>query len=98
MKIDNSIQTTTNNNIQPTQTRTHAGGGTSGTSAGDSVNLTPLAAQLKSLETKLANTSVVDSQKVDAIKEAIRSGQFQVNSEKVADGLLASVKELVLKG
>ncbi len=41
------------------------------------------------------SSGVFDTQKVDRIKEAIASGKFQVNSEKVADGLLETVKDLL---
>ncbi len=42
-----------------------------------------------------AESSSFDSKKVEDIKAAIASGQFQVNAESVADGLLSSVNELV---
>jgi negative regulator of flagellin synthesis FlgM len=38
---------------------------------------------------------VFDAAKVGEIKSAIASGQFRVDSEKVADGLLATVKDLL---
>jgi negative regulator of flagellin synthesis FlgM len=63
--------------------------------SGESVTLSPLSSQLQSLEAKVAAGSVYDAGKVDAIKSAISSGQFTVNSEKVADGLISSVKELL---
>ncbi|MDP2072232.1 flagellar biosynthesis anti-sigma factor FlgM [Methylotenera sp.] len=61
----------------------------------ESVTLSPLSAQLKSLEAKVASSSVFDAEKVDAIKSAIASGQFKVDAEKVADGLIATVKDLL---
>jgi len=74
-----------------------AGKATSGASASsaDSVTLSTLSAQMKSLEAKVASSEVFDAEKVDAIKSAISSGQFKVDSEKVADGLIASVRDLL---
>jgi negative regulator of flagellin synthesis FlgM len=39
---------------------------------------------------------VFDANKVEQIKAAIVSGQFQVNPERIADGLLATVKDLLI--
>lgn len=61
----------------------------------ESVTLSTLSSQLKSLEAKVANTEVFDAKKVDEIKTAISSGQFKVDSGKVADGLISSVQELL---
>ena len=61
----------------------------------ESVTLSPLSGQVKSLEAKIAASNVFDAEKVDAIKSAIASGQFNVDSEKVADGLIATVKDLL---
>ncbi len=41
-------------------------------------------------------TPVFDASKVEQIKTAIANGQFQVNPEKIADGLLATVKDLLI--
>ncbi|MES2934958.1 MAG: flagellar biosynthesis anti-sigma factor FlgM [Pseudomonadota bacterium] len=44
---------------------------------------------------QLASGGVFDTRKVEKIKLAIADGQFQVNSEKVADGLLETVRDLL---
>jgi negative regulator of flagellin synthesis FlgM len=41
------------------------------------------------------NAAVFDTKKVERIKMAIADGQFKVNSEKVADGLLETVRDLL---
>jgi negative regulator of flagellin synthesis FlgM len=39
--------------------------------------------------------AVFDTTKVSEIKAAISSGQFKVNAELVADGLISTVKDLI---
>jgi negative regulator of flagellin synthesis FlgM len=59
------------------------------------VSLSPLAARLKELETQLAALPVVDRARVDSIKEAIARGQYVINTDNIAEGLLDSVKEMI---
>ncbi len=63
------------------------------TSVSESVRLSPQAQALAA--NAVGNGSTFDTKKVDRIKVAIADGQFQVNSEKVADGLLESTRELL---
>lgn len=64
--------------------------------AGDRVDVTSLASQLQALEKRLADVSVVDTARVDAIKQAISEGRFKVDAEVVADRLIATVREHLL--
>ena len=43
----------------------------------------------------VGGSAVFDTQKVERIKLSIAGGQFQVNSAKVADGLLGSAKDFL---
>ena len=54
-----------------------------------------LSSQLHTLGGAAGTGAVFDARKVDEIKLAISDGQFQVNSEKVADGLLQTVKDML---
>lgn len=60
-----------------------------------SVHLGSTTAQLRSLESSIASTPLVNNQKVAEIKQAISEGRFQVNSGAVADRLIASVQNLI---
>lgn len=61
--------------------------------ARDTVEINSVAAQLVQLERMLGDVGIVDSARVEAIKQAIAEGRFRVDSEVVADKLLATVRE-----
>lgn len=63
--------------------------------ATDSVKLSSQGQALAGTSAAAANTAVFDSKKVERIKSAIADGQFKVNSDKVADGLLETVRDLL---
>ena len=54
----------------------------------DTVSLTNTSAQLRSLENTLAELPVVDTQRVESIKQAIADGSYQINAQRVADKLI----------
>ena len=58
-------------------------------------NLSSIATQLQAAQATTGTDAVFSTSKVNEIKLAISEGRFQVNSEKVADGLLDSVHDLL---
>lgn len=65
------------------------------TAAASTVQTSALSSQMQVLQGQITETSAFDAKKVEAIKLAIANGEFKVNPEKVADGLLATVRELL---
>lgn len=99
MKINNSNKPTASNKVG--QATTKSGGGAAKTtraktSSDEKVEIGSLSSQLQALESGLDNVQVVDTARVEAIKQAISEGRFRVNPDVVADRLLTTVKELVL--
>ena len=58
------------------------------TSTRDSVSLSSTAQNLAKIETELKSLPDVDQSKVDAIKAQIASGDYQVNSQNLAQKML----------
>lgn len=96
MKIDNSVKTTTTVTGESSKTRSTRPSTSASSTPGDTkVEISSLSGRMQQLEQAVANAPVVDSSRVDEIKQAISQGQFQVNSEKVADGLINSVRQML---
>lgn len=55
----------------------------------DTVSLTQTAAQLQSLRNSLAELPVVDTQRVESIRQAIADGSYEIDAGRIADGILA---------
>lgn len=56
---------------------------------GDAVNLTDGARQLHDLQSAVAATPAVNSDRVAALREAIANGTYVIDPQRIADGLLA---------
>jgi negative regulator of flagellin synthesis FlgM len=54
------------------------------------VQITPTAQLLANAEQQLAATPEVDQGRVDAVRQALSNGSYQVDASRVADGLLAA--------
>lgn len=54
----------------------------------DSVSITPQAQQFTKLQEKAANSSGIDQEKVDKIKQAIAEGKYKINVELLAKRIM----------
>jgi negative regulator of flagellin synthesis FlgM len=95
VKIDNSIKSVGPSHGE-TRTRSVGNTGSAGAAAaGDKVELSSLSASMQQAEAAMAEVPVVDQNRVDEIKQAISDGHFKVDAEKVADGLIESVRQML---
>lgn len=63
----------------------------------EQVAISPLSTRLQEIEASLGSEPTVNAQRVAEIKQAIAEGRFKVDPEKIADGLLKSVREMLEK-
>ena len=63
-------------------------------STGSQVRLTDTATNLKQIEARLADLPDVDRARVDAVRQRIEAGDYQVNAGRLADRLLAFERDL----
>jgi negative regulator of flagellin synthesis FlgM len=61
---------------------------------GDHVTLTTSARSLQKLSEAVAQTPVVNAEKVASVKQAVNGGTYQVDARRVADKMLQSEKGL----
>jgi negative regulator of flagellin synthesis FlgM len=79
------------------RTRATAGAKRGATSPADTeVSLSPLSSKLQEIQANVSDAPV-DVQRIAEIKQAIAEGRFQVNPERIADGLLNSVRDMLAK-
>ena len=64
------------------------------TAVSDSVELTGTAQLLASFQADLSSIDAVDMAKVEAIRQAIAQGTYQIDPQKIADSLLSLEGEL----
>ncbi len=55
----------------------------------EQLSLTDSLRQLQDLETRIASLPVVDQKRVEAVREAIASEQFNIDAESIADKLIS---------
>lgn len=97
MKIDSSIKPLGGTNAKEGTTRASVGGKTSTKAplSQDRVEITSVSTQLQTMGSSQDNVPVVDTARVEAIKQAISEGRFKINPEAIADRLIATAKDLI---
>lgn len=94
MKIDHSTKTTrpvqSPAGSRPTGTRFSAAAKAETSSTGQTTPVAPAA-----LHSVSGSEAAFSSQKVAEIRSAISEGRFQINPERIADGLISSVREML---
>ncbi len=96
MKIDNSIKKTAGQPIGAAETRSGKGAEKSALVGKTTASPTQQGVRVSSqLQALAGSDGVFDAQKVAEIKAAIAEGHFKVDPEKVANGLLDTVKDLI---
>jgi negative regulator of flagellin synthesis FlgM len=68
--------------------------GSSGTSSGDTVNVSRSGLLMSRLQEVVHNAPVVDTQRVATLKNAISSGSYAIDDQKTADKLLRYERNL----
>lgn len=95
MKINDSVKKTGGLNVGTAQARGGKGAEKTETAAPAASENVHLSTQAHGLAAQAGSAPVFDAGKVDEIKAAIASGTFQVDPEKVANGLLDTVHDLI---
>lgn len=92
MKIDNSLNPLPGSNVKGSGNRpavkANSGDVKASSTPQDSV-------RISANSSADGNVAPIDSARVEAIKQAISEGRFKINPDAIADGLIASAKELV---
>jgi negative regulator of flagellin synthesis FlgM len=87
--------------IDPERQETRVRGGDTDSSKGsvskpaDSVQLTDTAARLAELQSEVASADGVDLERVEAIRQQIAEGSYEVDADRIADALMTMEKELL---
>ncbi|MBU1237143.1 MAG: flagellar biosynthesis anti-sigma factor FlgM [Gammaproteobacteria bacterium] len=66
-------------------------------SEAEQVDLSSLSARLQEVSAAIANTPEVDTARIAEIKQAISEGRFQINPDRIAEGLLENVRQMLAR-
>ncbi|RJG05932.1 flagellar biosynthesis anti-sigma factor FlgM [Noviherbaspirillum cavernae] len=94
MKINDSIKKSADLGIGAPQNRSGKAVDKAGVEKTPSDNVT-LSTQARALAGQSGDKGVFNTDKVNEIKAAIANGTFQVDAQRIADGLIDTVKDLI---
>lgn len=97
MKVDNSVKSVVSVSKGASRPVNGASARPSAP-AGEQVALSPLSSRLQEVESAMGAAPAVDAERVSEIRQAIADGQFKINPERIADGLLDSVRQMLTAG
>ena len=95
MKIDNSPKTIGPGQSTVGSRATGARPVATGAAAGSPATEQAAAVVSMALHSVGGSEAAFNSQKVAEIRQAISEGRFQINPERIADGLISSVREML---
>lgn len=98
MKINNSLNSVGLPSTTPASSRPAAEQSSSANGAGNvaaKVPSTTFSAEMQGIQNALANAPTVNTERVKEIKQAIAEGRFTIDPEKIADGLLENVQQML---
>lgn len=97
MKIDSALQhlgSVQTKGVKSKPSKDKAGA-SNATAVSDDVRLTATSSRMRELEMQLAQLPADDAGKVEAVRQAIAQGTFQVDEEAVAEGMVEeSIEQL----
>ncbi|MCX7173282.1 MAG: flagellar biosynthesis anti-sigma factor FlgM [Proteobacteria bacterium] len=59
------------------------------------VELSSLSTRIQEIESSIASSPVINSERVAEIRQAIAQGNFKIDASKIADGLINSVRQML---
>lgn len=80
--------------IVPANTEDRASQSDKATLKQDSVNLTDSAQRIKVLEEQISRLPIIDTQKVEQVRNSLSDGTFEFNSKRIAEKFINYEKEL----
>lgn len=95
MKIDNSAKTIGSLQSPAGSRAQGARPAASGVKAGSPSAAKSTTVAATTLHSVSGSEPAFNSQKVSEIRQAISEGRFQINPERIADGLISSVREML---